>query len=136
MQVCDICNQREAVKTVKREEPRPIEDGQEAYYYETIMVSYNLCDVCGLPTAPHKFRVTETYKGVTNVYADNIERLDQAIELARGGVEQESQNGYHVVFQVVDAAGAVVYNSESDTDPRTAFFRDNALVINPPPMPK
>jgi outer membrane lipopolysaccharide assembly protein LptE/RlpB len=82
------------------------------------------------------FTVTETFKGATNVYADNVESLDRAIELARGGVEQEFQNGYHVVFQVVDAAGAVVYDSDADTDPRAAFFRDNANVINPPPMPK
>jgi hypothetical protein len=77
------------------------------------------------------FTVTETFKGVSNVYADNIESLDRAIELARGGVEQEFQNGYAVRFQVVDAAGTTVYDSEFDKDPRTAFFRDNANVINP-----
>lgn len=77
------------------------------------------------------FVVTETFKGKTNVYAENVESLDRAIELARGGVEQESQNGYYVIFRVVDAAGTTVYDSESDTHSRTAFFRDNANVINP-----
>lgn len=76
----------------------------------------------------NEYRIIERYREWAEQIGPALTNRAQAIRNARDLFEQELLNGWSGNYRVVDAQGAVIYDSENDHEGRIREAREQSLT--------